>query len=215
MDVLAIGVLSLVLVPCALAGALAFATRDRWGVDRVPVSSAGGAYRGGATSRVARRIPACIAAASALALVWAAVTGLVFVPAGGALVLIAVDGGAGALAAFTLAIVISGLVHAIALAAAGSALAVRSALAVERARRTATYARVHHTAVLLGFAAAVVARTDEPLAALAALAVPCAVGWLVAYALDAASRELAALPDASLPDALADAMLAGAVPHAA
>lgn len=195
MDALAIGFFALFLVPATIVGLLALATRDRWGVDRVAVASAGGAYRGGATTQVARTMPPRVALAAVIALGWAAVTGLVFVPAGGALVLVSLDGGRGALAAPTLAIVLSGLVHAVALGFAGVGLAVRSATAADVARRTAAYARFHHVAVFVVFSLAVLALEPSAWAVLAALAVPCGLGWLVGRALDAAGRDLAALPE--------------------
>jgi len=198
-DAIAIGFFALFLVPATIVGLLALATRDRWGVDRVAVASAGGAYRGGATAQVARTMPPRVALAAMLALGWAAVTGLVFVPAGGALVLVSLDGGRGALAAPTLAIVLSGLVHAVALGFAGVGLAVRSATAADVARRTAAYARFHHAAVFVVFSLAVLALEPSAVAVLAGLAVPCGLGWMVARALDAAARHLAALPEDEAP----------------
>lgn len=174
-------------------------TRGRWGEVRVPLGEAGdGAYRSAQRfSVVTPRAPGRVLYAGLLARLWAALTLMVFVPAGGMGVLAFVGLGEETVLSTLLGIVLGGLVLS-GLGLVGALFL--TARAIEKreptdARSVVRWSLVHHALVAAVFLVEGLAL--DPGAALAALAVVvpvCAVGAGVTLALRSAAERAELAP---------------------
>lgn len=135
-------------------------------------------------------------AAIALGYVWAVVTMTIFVPAGAVFAfLLSEDSVPGAIG--ILAVVVSGIVHSIALVRAGRRLRRSEAAGNESVRQIAAHGAIHHAAVFAVFTAHALSMSYEGdgLPLIAALGVPCTLGAAIAAVLHGATT-LAPAPSA-------------------
>lgn len=196
-------VVSVAVVLAALAALHAHhRSRGRWGWSRVPLGESGeGAYRSAERhADVARRAPGAVLGAGLSARVWAALTVLVFVPAGGLATLLMVA--LGEEHAFSTLFGI--LVGLLVLSGLGLGVGlVRSAVIIEQrrvdddVREVVRWSFVHHALVALVFVAEGALLDPQAFALAIVTVVPvCAVGAGVAVALRRASRVVEASVDA-------------------
>ncbi len=170
--------------------------RRRWGnvAEREPAGD--GAYRAGDVTRERPRgTPPSVRLASIGAVTWGFITLLVFVPAGGLLALASFDFSASsALGTTSLILSASGLALGLALVASAFRLVRRHPDAADGARKIARFCYVHHAAVWVGFSVAAIAlEADSALGVVLALAVPCALGAVVAHQVQRAADVLEAI----------------------
>lgn len=180
---------------CTVAVLLfAVASRGRWGTEPAPaVDVGGGPFRGGAVSaRRPRGLPGVVGAAAGTGFFWAALTALVFAPAGGLLALLFADQAPAFLAALVVLVALSGLLLAISLVAASVQLLRRGSHAASLGRGTAIWSYAHHGAVFAVMAIAALVEPHIPVLLLAAI--PCAVGAVHALLLQRAAAEVERAP---------------------
>lgn len=180
-----------IVVALAVPSALLWGARKRWGVRVLPVGAGEGAYREGVVHRaVRRRVPLRIAASVLAASAWGAITLCALVPAGGLAGLMLLAHGDVLAGLLFVAIVFSGLLHALGLFAASGAIAQRAEGASPTARRAAWHGVLHHTSVWVSLSIATLVADHEAAPAIALLLAPCAIGVAVAWGLRCAAAHL-------------------------
>lgn len=169
----------------------------RWGeISEAPTMVGEGAYRQTLVRTVRpRSVPACISWAAGLGFVWAALTFLVFVPAGLLLVELESVGAPWLLVLVLLAI--SGLGLAGMLLVAGTSLLRCRPNAAQRAKAAGWWSLLHHAAVLSTMVGLAIASDVEQLFSIALI--PCLLGGLHAMAFIKASR----IPGPAVPNGVA------------
>lgn len=166
--------------------ALAYGLSDRhawrWGTSEAKVVAPAGGYRDAAlTQEVARPVPPLIPLVASTGFVWAAITLLVFAPAG-ALFTMMLEGHRLACVCF-LTVTVSGFGLGIGLIVAGLDLVRCRERAPSTARSVGTWSLVHHAAVLVATCVTAAAEGGDSAALILVAAVPCALGALHAFGL--------------------------------
>jgi len=156
--------------------------RRRWGKVVSSTEVGEGAYRAvQVQSEQDRGTPAAVNVAAIASVTWAAITLLVFVPAGTLLAGLGLDQSRWApLGLFSLAVTLSGLVLSIMLAIHAFRLVRRRSDVAQHSLTIARFSYIHHALVWFGFSVAVLLTdASHTLSAAFALALPCGIGLLV------------------------------------
>jgi hypothetical protein len=171
-------------------------SRRRWGKVTSTSSGDGASRAGEVTSSRDRDTPAIVKSAGMVALLWAWITGLVFVPLGGLLALLNFElehapiAGLVAVCAST-----SGLVLAVLLGVTAFRL-VRRRAEPQRTQALVRFCYAHHAGVWLSLSlmTATAADASEAVVAAGLLAIPCGLGMWVAHRVQRAQAAAEALP---------------------